>query len=248
MCTVSWLREAEGTPPAPGYRLWFNRDERRDRAAELPARELEQDGVRLLAPLDGEAGGAWIAVNEFGLTVGLLNGYVESKGPPSSTPRSRGRLVLDVAHSCDLETLATRLTSEDLTTYEPFVLLGLATAGEAHAWRWDGATLSLRSGDGELSPLASSGVVQEEAQQARTALHADLTRSGLTPETLDRFHRSHGPLGPDALGPCMHRADAATRSLVRIHVTSRHVSLDHAPGAPCTKSASQPLTLVRQTT
>ena len=81
MCTVTWVHSQAG------YELFFNRDERTGRGPESPACEAETNGVRWLAPRDSDAGGTWLAVNEHGLTLGLLNGYADSLG---TTPPRNG--------------------------------------------------------------------------------------------------------------------------------------------------------------
>jgi uncharacterized protein with NRDE domain len=70
MCTavLRWDRD--------GVLVAMNRDERRDRADELPPRIDDGGPTRLLAPRDSERGGTWIGANEFGLVALLLNGYV----------------------------------------------------------------------------------------------------------------------------------------------------------------------------
>ncbi len=75
MCTVSWRAARDG------YDLFFNRDELHTRAPELPPALSERDGVRFLAPRDGDHGGTWLAVNEHGLTVCLLNDYANPWRP-----------------------------------------------------------------------------------------------------------------------------------------------------------------------
>ena len=72
MCTVSW------TPLDGGYALAMNRDERRTRAPATPPERRELDGVPVLLPRDGEAGGTWIAVNALGHTLALLNRWDDS--------------------------------------------------------------------------------------------------------------------------------------------------------------------------
>ena len=67
MCTVTWC--SEGT----GYALLFNRDEARTRSPAFPPEHRLRRGVRLISPLDPDAGGTWLGVNEFGVSVGLLN-------------------------------------------------------------------------------------------------------------------------------------------------------------------------------
>ena len=107
MCTLTWLRSGEG------YELFFNRDEARTRLPALPPRVQRRDGVEFLSPLDADAGGTWLGVNAYGLTVGLLNGRADAPAP--AAPRSRGLLVLDLldaARSADVER---RLQAADLS-------------------------------------------------------------------------------------------------------------------------------------
>ena len=54
----------------------MNRDERRDRADEIPPGRFDADGVSYLAPRDSERGGTWIGVSERGVAAFILNGYV----------------------------------------------------------------------------------------------------------------------------------------------------------------------------
>ena len=90
MCTVSWLHQ-----PA-GYHLLCNRDEKRTRGVALGPRIQERAGVRFVAPADADFGGAWIAVNEFGVSLCLLNG---SEACPRLVRKSRGILLLDLIWS-----------------------------------------------------------------------------------------------------------------------------------------------------
>ena len=73
MCTVTWL------PGRNEYRLFFNRDERKTRKPAAPPALHEHHGVRQLYPVDGTAGGTWLGVNEYGVTVGILNHYVAER-------------------------------------------------------------------------------------------------------------------------------------------------------------------------
>ncbi|MGE0442239.1 MAG: NRDE family protein [Gemmatimonadales bacterium] len=123
MCTLSWL------PAAEGYRLFFNRDERLTRAPGRPPEPGVERGVRFLAPVDGDAGGTWIGVNEYGLAVALLNRY-PSGAPgehPWAGPRgrpanriSRGILVRALLGCRDRAAAVRYLKTAELHRYEPF--------------------------------------------------------------------------------------------------------------------------------
>ena len=87
------LREGEA-----GYTLLFNRDELRTRGPEIAPSETRTDsGVRYVAPTDSDAGGTWIAANEHGVSVALLNG-VESRGSERGGT-SRGARALPRRHA-----------------------------------------------------------------------------------------------------------------------------------------------------
>ena len=68
MCTLTW-RTAGG-----GYEVFFNRDERRTRPPARPPAVHRAAGVSYVSPIDAEAGGTWLAVNELGTTLALENG------------------------------------------------------------------------------------------------------------------------------------------------------------------------------
>ncbi len=84
MCTVTWLQRDDG------YEVFCNRDELRTRKPAQPPRLDERNGVRYLAPVDADAGGAWVGVNEFGLTLCLVNHYPIIKNASEMIPPLRG--------------------------------------------------------------------------------------------------------------------------------------------------------------
>ena len=88
MCTVSWLYHPGG------YQLFCNRDEKHHRLPALPPLSCVHRGMQYVAPVDGDAGGTWLAVNEAGLTLCLLNGNTpappEQNEPPPVTSKAVG--------------------------------------------------------------------------------------------------------------------------------------------------------------
>ena len=243
MCTVTWMRSLE----AAGYDLLFNRDESRTRGPELGPEPTRQGDVTYLAPRDSDHGGTWLAVNDHGLTVCLLNGYVPSRGPSPPTWRSRGLLVSDLADAADSCAVRERLSPKDLATYQPFVLLALDQGG-GQVLRWDGVELTAHEASSPEGMLSSSGHDQTAVQHARAARLAELRAEvgGTTPALLERFMGDHGQ-GPSAYTPCMHRTEAATRSQCQVRVRPGSVELVHVPGPPCRTAAGQAQSLPRQT-
>ena len=243
MCTVSWAWR----PARDGYDLFFNRDERTGRGPERPPQQELLVDTQVVLPADGDHGGTWLAVNEHGLTVCILNGYVASRGPEPGTPRSRGLLVRDLAHHLSAPEVGSALARSDLSPYPPFVLLAIAPDATPLWSRWDGLALESKEDADDLRPIASSGQDQAAAQRARAARYAQLLEEhGRVDRALiERFQSDHDR-GPSALTACMHREDAQTRSQCRVMVDARSVELVHVPGPPCRTSPSPALTLARR--
>ena len=57
----------------------------------------ERGGVRYIAPVDSDCGGTWIAANEFGVSVCLLN---RGNGHGPLAAESRGLLVDELGGGC----------------------------------------------------------------------------------------------------------------------------------------------------
>ncbi|HEY7027994.1 MAG TPA: NRDE family protein [Gemmatimonadales bacterium] len=230
MCTLSWL------PFQGGYSLFFNRDESRLRGPEVPAAAHRWDEASLVAPLDSDQGGTWIAANAFGVTVAVLNRY----GPEmagSAGRQSRGHLVRALATTPSPEQVCRRLAASALPDYQPFTLATTAPDSPVFLLGWNGESLD------ELTValpglVAISSGFSSEAEAARRATLSQIQGDGpLTPEVLEAFHRSHLPVrGP--LSPCMHRDEAETRSLCRVEVTPDSVEIRHVLGPPCVTSAT----------
>jgi hypothetical protein len=239
VCTASWLGVRGG------YELFFSRDEARARRTAQAPRALEAGGVRVLAPVDGEAGGTWIAVSELGLTVALLNG--ESDWQPAR-PVSRGLLVLELAGARESDEIAARLAGSDLASFRAFRLLALEPGTDGpqarvRVWGWDGSALA---DEPVLPPLASSSLGSETARGHRARALARLTGDGAADaRALESFHKSHEPeRGP--WSPCVHRTEVVTHSLCHVRVGADEVAMRYAAGSPCESRFGEWLVLARR--
>ena len=253
MCTLTWTRaRGEATGPE-GYRLWFNRDELRSRGPEVPPRvEETPSGLRYVAPADSDAGGTWIAANELGITVALLNGYRSSRGEPRDQWTSRGHLVRELAGIRSLTDAWRRLTPKRLRPFRPLVLAILTPDRAALIARWDGQDVSLDPRGQRQLPVTSSSYEQSEVQVRRRALFAEMVRidpgSGEPVEAseLEAFQRWTPEGGADAFSPSMSRVDSATRSQCRVEVTPSDVTFAYTPGPPHEADPLSPLQLPRR--
>lgn len=224
MCTTTWFFTEDG------YELFFNRDELRTRSRALAPRRFTAGNLAAAAPVDGDAGGTWLAANEHGLTVALLNRYQDSADPTTADRRrSRGLLVRDLAAVPSVDGAVDGLQGLDLSIYAPFTLILLAPGGRAVTLFWNGSRLSVPRD--ATAPLASSGHEPLTVPSSRRELWSRI--STVDREACLQFHTSHEPeRGPQS--PCMHRYDARTVSLTHVVVESGSIRMFYADGPPCT--------------
>lgn len=240
MCTVSWIHHPDG------YELFCNRDELRTRKAALPPQRLWLRGVQVLAPRDGDFGGAWISVNEFGLSLSLLNLYEASHARRAGQFISRGLLLLGLADADSPERVIARVGETQLSRYQPFTLLALWATAPALVIRWNGRQCSIeRNGDSQL-PLTSSSFDSGRVVESRKRGFQALANAAevLDADFLLNFHRGHTPT-MGAYSTCMHRADAETVSFSRIKVDSHSIEFQYHPDSPCRAGTAEIQTLLK---
>lgn len=238
MCTLTWHDQLGG------YRVFFNRDERRERKPAIaPAVYLRGDS-RFLAPLDGDFGGTWIAANEFGVCACLLNGF-PSPGAEAFAHRhdytSRGHLTVSVIGHPTVERAAATLREMDMEPFRPFVLFVIEPGGGLLA-RWSGRELRVTEKRPSGQPIVSSSFFTKEVRKSRVAVFREMRESPAATDPTQRhlaYHRSHAPArGPHS--PCMHRPDASTVSLTQVSVDETRVRVEYTPGPPCREVALAP--------
>jgi hypothetical protein len=239
MCTVSWLASDRG------YDLLFNRDELNRRAPEHAPAVGELAGVTFIAPRDGDHGGTWLLVNEYGLTVCLLNDYENQWSPAVAAEDmlSRGGVVLAAAAVHQLDALPQRISALPLVRVMPFRLIATAPGEGPIMLHWDGTTLHERSGPDVTAPLSSSSFRPEEVIASRRSRYPQ-AGDRVAIDDLLSYHRQHDN-DAGAFSVLMQRPDAATRSLIRVTVSEADVALEYCPvtrGA-AEPSVGEPLTL-----
>jgi Transport and Golgi organisation 2 len=239
MCTVSWIHRPGG------YQLLCNRDEKHSRLPAAGPAIHASGGARFVAPIDGNAGGTWVAANEFGLTLALLNG-----NPAVSSATSRGRLITGLAASASISDLRRRLSQIDLGAFSPFSMAVLEPGMPSSLFEWDRTHLTITNDAGHRMPLTSSSFDPDNVKLSRVRDFSErLRRAGhLEASLLFDFHRSHGPsIGrPSAYSTCMHRSDARTVSFSWIDVSTSQVRFFYSPDAPCQWAPGETVTLARK--
>ena len=206
MCTLSWI------PTRQGFRLFFNRDERRTRARGRPPRINATPVGEFLGPVDGDFGGTWIGVSRFGLAGAILNRYED-------TPVGAG---------------LRRTRRARLTDYLPFTIAAVEPGRAVTLIDWNGRALTVSRTRRAGVLRTSSGADQDAADGARRLAYRQLAGSHLkpTPALLRRLHKSHLPRR-GALSACMHRPEAKTQSFTELEVGVRYAAMWYAAGSPC---------------
>jgi hypothetical protein len=227
MCTVTFI------PRPNGYSLAMNRDEKRTRLEALPPVRRNKEGRTVVYPSE-PGGGTWIALNDSGACLALINWYSVTARVESGVI-SRGQLVSSVTAAGARERVDVGLTDLPLDRINPFRLIGVFRASrDVVEWRWDLKELVRRQHRWRAQQWISSGFDEPTAQQIRGKtfrLSQDKKSSGNLP-WLRRLHRSHLP-EPGPFSTCMHRADASTVSYTEITVLQRQATMRYRPGPPC---------------
>lgn len=241
MCTLSWVHEGNG------YQVLFNRDEKRTRRTACGPRLHTSSGVRYLAPVDGDFGGTWLAANEFGISLGLLNGAnLGGRAAADSRPafRSRGHLVGDLISAESTGEVCERVQRLDLEAYAPFTLAAFEPGVPCAIVEWNGQNVAVvPHGDPFLPLLSSSFNTEEVRRRRREEFQRTFRNKGrLDVDALWAFHSSHGAQ-PSAYSPCMHRPDAETVSFSWLTVDAERARLFYSPGSPCRWSPGEELSL-----
>lgn len=231
MCTVSWIHQ-DG-----GYQLLCNRDERHTRKNALPPRVHDRDRVRFIAPIDGDHGGSWIGVNQFGLSLCLLNRYQDGEQSQTESVISRGHVLLELMDCGAREDVQKRILETDVSRSQPFTLVALEPGKNALVLHWTGREcVSDRNGERAM-PLTSSSYDPARIEESRKRCYERVIRgSAKSPELLFKFHASHEP-GSGPYSTCMHRADARTVSFCRIKVADDEIEFCYYPDSPCSLRA-----------
>lgn len=227
MCTVTFV------PRRTGYRLAMNRDEQLDRVEALPPARRKLDGRAVIYPSE-PGGGTWIALNDQGVCLTLVNWYSIATRVAGKFV-SRGRVIPAVCAFSEPDLTHAALEGLPLMQINPFRLVGIfPNRREIAEWRWDLKRLVRQPHAWRAQQWISSGFDEPAAQRVRGRIFRLASRQVSTGRVdwLRRLHRSHAPkVGPTST--CMHREDAATVSYTEVAVLPRQAGMAYHAGAPC---------------
>ena len=228
MCTLSVITRNDG------YLLAMNRDEKIARGAgELP--EIHRlNGTTAVYPSD--AGGAWIAANEYGVTLALLNwNDVVQPEPDTGKVRSRGGIIPILAGAPSITGLQSAFAAFNLDGIRPFRLVAVFPSERAIAeWGWDSSQLTFQTLSWHSRHWFSSSLTDRQAEILRGAVCRDAQHQldAGSASWLRRLHASHAS-GPGPFSLCVHRDDVKTLSYSEITVAPERIQMGHFRGSPC---------------
>lgn len=232
MCTVSWLLNELG------YDVFFNRDEQKSRSIALPPEINKINQINCLMPIDPDGRGSWIATNEYGLSLCLLNFY--QNGWTKSSLKSRGLLVKELSCLCTIDDVIEMLNLLDMSCYAPFSLLLFSsdltlTSGQIINFQWDGKLLSQKLSE---SPVISSSILFQDVLLERQQTYLSIMSHCPSIEKAWLYHASHMP-HKGSMSVCMHRTDASTVSFTHLSVRCDEINMIYVEGAPCQQNKKQ---------
>lgn len=227
MCTVSFL------PTPQGFFLTMNRDEKRTRAAALAPTVSEYAQRHAVFPIE-PSGGTWIAANDAGVCVALLNWH-RIKREPAGEILSRGEVPRMLARTSSAGEIANTLDALPLEKIRPFRVIALvASEQNLTEWQWNLENLIAHKCPWKEQHWFSSGFneLQAESERQRVCESSHGQGSSGRLAWLRRLHRSHEPeRGPFSI--CMHRPDAATVSYTEVVLEGTSITMRYQPGPPC---------------
>ncbi len=236
MCTLSIIPTTEDSSNARAtsratFRLAFNRDEQRARALGTPPAIVFVGNRRAIYPSDPDAGGTWIAVNDAGIAVAILNRNEHGVPDGRSAGLSRGLIIPRLLLSGSLREIGENTEKIALTVARGFRLI--ATDGHHVLEVIGGNHRSETTLEPCMRPFirASSGLGDELVRTPRTELfEGTVVRAprGALIEAQDAFH-THAWPDRRHLSVRMDRAEARSVSQTIIAVSATRVEVSHAP-------------------
>lgn len=228
MCSLNW-REFDDH-----IGLVFTRDEAVNRAKAIPPQRFSKAGVEYLMPIDPVGQGSWIAMNNAGFVVFVLNDYQGQIKPHSHKLKSRGQLIKLLAECNTMSAIKQVVEAWPLERSQPFVLGVLHTeetlrgmvhySGSETVLEWQELPQQLySSGDPEV----------EDIVRARKDYVGQQHINDL--EGLIALHQSHKPYVNDEYiySLCMHREVAESQSLTVVRLSEGDAEMSYYAGSPC---------------
>jgi hypothetical protein len=183
MCTLSLVRTRTA------WRVVCNRDESPTRVRAMPPTELRVGVRRAVMPIDPQGGGTWLAANDAGLVLAILN--KSEPDVPAAGRESRGVIIPSLLAANSAGEALRAALDLDATRFRSF-RLAIIDGKNVHVVVGDGATISEMSvaSDADAWCAASSGLGDGLVEPARVELFdATVVDADDLIAAQDAFHR-----------------------------------------------------------
>lgn len=235
MCTVTVIPLVRNDDPG-AFRLVSSRDEMRTRQSALEPRTVEAGHHTAVYPVDADAGGTWVAVNDAGLAMSLLNLNPGPDAPPAPphAGRSRGDIIPALIATDGVAAALASVGRLDPCGQRPFRLV-MADPRERAVVVGNGTSIEVVERTSDRTPfmITSSGLGDHIVEGPRRTVWDDAFDPA--PVDLeaaqDAFHRHHDPASTHT-SVSMYRDEAWTMSRTEVTVTAGGAELRHAAGLP----------------
>ena len=221
MCTVTYLPLENNN-----FVLTSSRDVPFSRKkAQLPKKFIE-DGIELLYPKDGQAGGTWIGTSKKNRLICLLNGGFKNHQQKDFYSKSRGIIVKDLLKTNDILKACDEI---ELNNVEPFTLVIIEWSSKLILieFVWDGTNKHVKELPQEARIWSSSTLYSDGMKEMRIKWFTDwkLKQSFDSKSILD-FHHKAG-VGNPKIDVLMKRPKVGTVSITQVSKSKNDIKMDY---------------------
>jgi len=220
MCTVSWIYN-NGIIICTS-----NRDEHVSRARALEVVD-QANGDRVITfPKDPRAGGTWIAHDNNGKMIVLLNGATVAHHSGANYSKSRGIILMDIFSS---DNIIEKTESIDLKNIEPFTII-VFDASRLIEMKWDGSNKIIH----DIAPTSNHSwssvtLYDESIREFREEQFLSFTnKNEISAAQIESFHRRKNS-DPTQTILINRKNGVRTFSITQIVIELGHTNMKHIP-------------------
>lgn len=218
MCNCTYIPRSKKS-----FILCSNRDETPKRAATQIG-ILKVENRKVYYPQDKQEGGSWMAIDNEGRAVCLLNGEDEKHQRADNYRRSRGLMVLDYFSFDDHVKF---IAEYNFVGIEPFTMI-LVKQGDLTVLKWDGAKKKVAVLDPHKKYIWSSAMLYDDKQiTKRKEWFTNWQKAeNFSHESIINFHKSSSE-DSNGDGLLINRPSVKTLSVTSIQKLASNSILEH---------------------
>lgn len=216
MCTITFYPVS-----ADHYFLSMNRDEARTRSHADPPQTGLSGMTRYIHPIDGDKGGTWIGVNQYGISLSIMNWH-SAQQPDGNNNEfiSRGWIIPNLMDSVDLGDCDRQLHQLSLAKTKPFRMLAVQPSPlRIVEWLWDMNELRMKKQPTKRSIWTSSGWKPHHVHNTRKRIFENFWKhhDEVSIDNIEVLHATQLPApGPLAISMSHPKAMSVSNTIVEV--------------------------------